>query len=101
MVTSLQNALEARRQHIILSRSSINWVKWTVLLVQAGLVLLTYCDGPQRQSRREPHHLGNLRDWDRGRGCADRILQPSVYRGDLCAPYSPAPGNARGWPGGR
>jgi hypothetical protein len=41
MVASLQNALEARRQRIILSRSSINWVKWTVLLVQAGLTLLT------------------------------------------------------------
>jgi hypothetical protein len=41
MVASLQNALEARRQRIILSGSSINWVKWTVLLVQAGLTLLT------------------------------------------------------------
>jgi hypothetical protein len=48
MVASLQNALEARRQRIILSRSSINWVKWTVLLVQAGLTLITiamiHCD---------------------------------------------------------
>jgi hypothetical protein len=33
--------LETRRQRIILSRSSINWVKWTVLLVQAGLTLIT------------------------------------------------------------
>jgi hypothetical protein len=41
MVAALQNAFEARRQRIILSRSSINWVKWTVLLVQAGLTLLT------------------------------------------------------------
>jgi hypothetical protein len=41
MVAALQNALETRRQRIILSRSSINWVKWTVLLVQAGLTLLT------------------------------------------------------------
>ena len=41
MVASLQTALEARRQRIILSRSSINWVKWTVLFVQAGLTLLT------------------------------------------------------------
>jgi hypothetical protein len=41
LVASLQNALEARRQRIILSRSSINWVKWTVLLVQAGLTLIT------------------------------------------------------------
>jgi hypothetical protein len=48
MVASLQHALEARRQRIILSRSSINWVKWTVLLVQAGLTLITiamvHCD---------------------------------------------------------
>jgi hypothetical protein len=48
MVVSLQSALDARRQRIILSRSSINWVKWTVLLVQAGLTLITiamiHCD---------------------------------------------------------
>ena len=41
LVAALQSALEARRQRIILSGSSINWVKWTVLLVQAGLTLLT------------------------------------------------------------
>jgi hypothetical protein len=40
IVASLMNALEARRQRIILSASSINWVKWTVLLMQAGLTLL-------------------------------------------------------------
>ena len=40
MVASLQRAFESRRQRIILSRSSINWVKWTVLFVQAGLTLL-------------------------------------------------------------
>jgi hypothetical protein len=40
MVAALQ-PFEAGRQRIILSRSSINWVKWTVLLVQAGLTLLT------------------------------------------------------------
>jgi hypothetical protein len=41
MLVSPENALEARRQRIILSGSSINWVKWTVLLVQAGLTLIT------------------------------------------------------------
>jgi len=41
IVASLQGALEARRQRIILSRSSINWVKWTALLVQACLTLAT------------------------------------------------------------
>jgi hypothetical protein len=41
MIASLQSALEARRLRIILSGHSINWVKWTVLLVQAGLTLIT------------------------------------------------------------
>lgn len=41
MITALQTALDARRQRVILSRYSVNWVKWTVLLVQAGLTLLT------------------------------------------------------------
>src|SRR5262245_44607326 len=41
IVASLQSALDARRQRIILSRSSINWVKWTALLLQAALTLLT------------------------------------------------------------
>ncbi len=40
MVASLQSAFDARRQRIILSRSSINWVKWTVLLAQAALTLV-------------------------------------------------------------
>jgi hypothetical protein len=48
MVAALQNALDARRQRIVLSGSSINWVKWAVLLIQAGLTLLTiamvHCD---------------------------------------------------------
>jgi len=41
IVASLENALEARRQRIILSRSSINWVKWAALLLQASLTLVT------------------------------------------------------------
>ena len=40
LVTSLETALESRRQRIILSRASINWVKWTVLMLQAGLTLV-------------------------------------------------------------
>src|SRR5262245_57824669 len=41
IVASLQSALDARRQRIILSRCSINWVKWAALLVQACLTLVT------------------------------------------------------------
>ena len=48
MVASLQRALEARRQRIILSRASVNWVKWFVLLVQAAITLtaiaMVHCD---------------------------------------------------------
>ncbi|MGH7518171.1 MAG: DUF4239 domain-containing protein [Gemmatimonadales bacterium] len=41
IVSAIQTALDARRQRIILSRTSINWVKWTALLLQAGLMLVT------------------------------------------------------------
>ena len=40
MVTALENALDARRQRIILSRSSVNWVKWACLFAQAGCTLV-------------------------------------------------------------
>jgi Protein of unknown function (DUF4239) len=40
LVTSFQNALDARRQRILLSRSSVNGVKWTCLLVEAALTLI-------------------------------------------------------------
>lgn len=40
MVGAIENALDARRQRIILSHSSINWVKWTALLAQAALTLI-------------------------------------------------------------
>jgi hypothetical protein len=40
IVVALESALDARRQRIILSHSSINPVKWLALLVQAGLTLI-------------------------------------------------------------
>lgn len=40
MAAALEAALDARRERIILSRSSINWVKWTALLLLAGLTLV-------------------------------------------------------------
>jgi Protein of unknown function (DUF4239) len=50
LVASIQTALDARRQRIVLSGSSVNAVKWGALLVQAGLILLTiamvHCDNP-------------------------------------------------------
>ena len=40
MVTALENALDARRQRIILSRSTVNWVKWTCLFAQGVCTLI-------------------------------------------------------------
>ncbi|MGQ0658379.1 MAG: bestrophin-like domain [Chromatiales bacterium] len=40
IATSLQEALDARRQRIIISQSSVNWVKWTGLLLQAICTLV-------------------------------------------------------------
>ena len=52
MVAALQNALEARRQRIILSRSSINWVKWTVLLVRLALITIAMIHSDNRAANR-------------------------------------------------
>jgi hypothetical protein len=40
ITTALENALDARRQRIIVTRSSVNWVKWTCLLLQATCTLV-------------------------------------------------------------
>jgi hypothetical protein len=40
LAASLQAALEARRQRIIISQTGVNWVKWTGLLVQATCTLI-------------------------------------------------------------
>jgi acyl-homoserine lactone acylase PvdQ len=40
MVASLQNALDARRQRIILSQSSVNWGKWAGVILVGALTLL-------------------------------------------------------------
>jgi hypothetical protein len=40
IVIALEGAIEARRQRIIVSRSNVNWVKWTALLLQAICTLI-------------------------------------------------------------
>jgi hypothetical protein len=35
IVAALENALDARRQRILVSRSEVNWVKWMALIIQA------------------------------------------------------------------
>lgn len=40
LVASIENALDARRQRIIVSQSSVNWVKWTGVAMLALITLL-------------------------------------------------------------
>jgi hypothetical protein len=40
ITTALENALDARRQRIIISQSQVNWVKWLCLGLQAVCALL-------------------------------------------------------------
>ena len=40
IVASLQTALDARRQRIIVSESSLDWVKWSGLILQAIVTLV-------------------------------------------------------------
>lgn len=48
IVDSLQSAFDARRQRIIVSESSVNWVKWTGVILVAILTLIAiafvHCD---------------------------------------------------------
>ena len=40
IVSSLQSALDARRQRILVSESSVNWVKWSGVILVALLTLI-------------------------------------------------------------
>jgi hypothetical protein len=40
LIATLETALQARRERIILSRSNVNWVKWTCVFAQALLVII-------------------------------------------------------------
>jgi len=40
IAVALENALDARRQRIIISQSEVNWVKWLCLSLQAVCALL-------------------------------------------------------------
>ncbi len=51
IVAALQNALDARRQRIIISGATVNWVKWTGLLLMAlcmqVAIAMVHCDNPR------------------------------------------------------
>ena len=41
IIAALESALDARRQRILASRSSVDWVKWSALIFQALCTLVT------------------------------------------------------------
>ncbi|HET6797881.1 MAG TPA: hypothetical protein VFH40_12035 [Gemmatimonadales bacterium] len=41
LINALENALEARRQRILASRTEVDWVKWMSLVIQAVCTLVT------------------------------------------------------------
>jgi hypothetical protein len=40
ITTALENALDARRQRIVISQSQVNWIKWACLCLQAVCALI-------------------------------------------------------------
>lgn len=48
IISALENAMDARRQRILVSRSEVNWVKWICLIAQAVITLvaiaIVHCD---------------------------------------------------------
>ncbi len=41
MIAAFRSALDARGERLVISRARINWVKWTVVLLLGGLILVT------------------------------------------------------------
>jgi len=88
LVTSLEAALEARRQRIIISQSGVNWVKWTGLLVQAAWTLIAITMVHWKTG--DGHRAMDLRDRCRHLSGAHRGPHPPVHRGYLRPARRPA-----------
>ena len=41
LISAFRSALDARNERLVISRAKINWVKWTVVLLLGGLILVT------------------------------------------------------------
>jgi hypothetical protein len=41
MISAFRSALDARSERLVISRARINWVKWTVVMLLGGLILVT------------------------------------------------------------
>ncbi len=83
ITTSLQDALDARRQRIIISQSSVNWVKWTGLLLQAICTLIAIAMVHSDNRTTCAIANGAVRDGYRTLRVINRLPQSTLHRDDL------------------
>jgi len=93
ITTALENALDARRQRIIISHSQVNWVKWLCLALQAVCALLAIAM-VHSDDRLACDRNGPLWDWGGRVFAIDPRSRPTVYRRTLGQARPAAPGDA-------
>ena len=72
ILAAVQNGFDARRQRILVSQSTVNWVKWTGLLVQAVCTLLAIAMVHSENRRAPPLPWGSLRPGWPSQSCPER-----------------------------
>ena len=94
IITALETALEARRQRIVISQSTVSSIKWAGLLLQALLTLIAIA-----MVHRQPAHLRHRADAVCDRywilSLADRCLQSTLYRRNLSRTGTPQAGRRK------
>jgi hypothetical protein len=78
IMRSIETALDARRQRIIISQSTVGPIKWAGLLLQALCTLIAI--SLVHSDNRATYSAGAVRHRRRGVGLAHRMLQPALYR---------------------
>jgi hypothetical protein len=84
IVAGLENATDARRQRIILSGSTVNWVKWTCHFRASRLCPGRYRLGSQRQSRHGCDRDGDLCNRSGRMRASNCQPRPAVQWRDFC-----------------
>ena len=86
IMRSIETALDARRQRIIISQSTVGPIKWAGLLLQALCTLIAI--SLVHSDNRATYSAGAVRHRRRGVGLAHRMLQSALHRRRFrSAPY--------------
>ena len=94
IVSSLQSALDARRQRILVSESSVNWVKWSGVILVALLTLVAIAFVHSDNRLTAALAIGDLLRGGWGVTDVDRRSATSVQRTVRGAPGPPDRGHA-------